>query len=66
MIGCLAQAKTHDIVMDAEELEDARWFTREDVRGMLTRTHPQGLICPPPIAIAHSLMQAWAFENITV
>ena len=66
MIGCLAQAKTHDIVMDAEELEDVRWFTRDDVRGMLTRTHPQGLICPPPIAIAQSLMQAWAFENITV
>ena len=66
MIGCIAQAVTHDIVMDAEELEDVRWFTREDVRGMLTRTHPQGLICPPPIAIAHALMHAWAFEQVTV
>ena len=66
MIGCIAQAVTHDIIMDADELEDARWFTREDVRGMLTHTHPQGLICPPPIAIANTLMQAWAFEHVTV
>ena len=66
MIGCIAQAATHDIVMDADELEDARWFTREDVRGMLTRTHPDGLICPPPIAIANALMRAWAFEDVTV
>ena len=66
MIGCIAQALSHEIVMDVEELEDARWFTRADVRQMLTRTHPDGLICPPPIAIANALLQAWAFENITV
>jgi NAD+ diphosphatase len=66
MIGCIAQAISHDIVMDAEELEDARWFSRDEVRGMLTRTHPQGLICPPPVAIANALMQAWAFEHVTV
>ncbi len=64
MIGCLAQALSHDIVMDTEELEDVRWFSRDDVRKMLTRTHPDGLICPPPIAIANRLMQAWAFENV--
>jgi NAD+ diphosphatase len=66
MIGCIAQALSRDIVMDVEELEDARWFTRTEVRQMLTRTHPDGLICPPPIAIANALLNAWAFEEVTV
>ena len=66
MIGCIAQALSHDIVMDVDELEDARWFTRQEVQHMLKRTHPDGLICPPPIAIANALLQAWAFEGVGV
>ena len=66
MIGCIGQALSHDIVMDVDELEDARWFTRQEVQQMLTRTHPDGLICPPPIAIANALLQAWAFEGVGV
>ncbi len=27
----------------ANELEDARWFTREETAQMLARTHPDGL-----------------------
>jgi NAD+ diphosphatase len=65
MIGCLAEALTETLTIDHDELEDARWFSREEVQGMLTRTHPQGLICPPPFAIANSLMHAWAFEGET-
>lgn len=65
MIGCLAEAVTETLTIDYDELEDARWFTREEVQGMLTHTHPEGLICPPPIAIANSLMRAWAFEGET-
>ena len=65
MIGCLAEALSDKLTIDFDELEDARWFTRDEVRGMLTRTHPDGLICPPPIAIANSLMHAWAFDGET-
>jgi NAD+ diphosphatase len=63
MIGCLAEATSDDLVVDTEELEDARWFTRDEVRRILTDTHPDGLTCPPAIAIANSLMRAWAFEG---
>ncbi|MEP9379609.1 NAD(+) diphosphatase [Aquabacter sp. CN5-332] len=59
MIGCLAEALTDEIVVDKSELEDARWFTREEATLMLTRTHPQGLFTPPPIAIAHHLIRAF-------
>jgi NAD+ diphosphatase len=60
MIGCRGEALTEEITMDREELEDARWFSREEVRLMLARQHPDGLIVPPPVAIAHHLVRQWA------
>ncbi len=60
MIGCFAQALTREIVVDRTELEDARWFTREDARAMLEGRHQQGFAAPQPLAIAHHLLRAWA------
>ena len=42
MIGCTARAATTDINVDRTELEDARWFTREEVLQMFSDTHPEG------------------------
>jgi NAD+ diphosphatase len=64
MIGCHAEALSHDIVIDRTELEDARWFDREEVAQMLKRTHPQGLSTPPTVAIAYHIMRAWVEEEI--
>jgi NAD+ diphosphatase len=64
MIGCHAEALTRDIVIDREELEDARWFTRTEVASMLMRKHPDGLTTPPPVAIAHHLIRAWVENEI--
>jgi NAD+ diphosphatase len=41
-------------------LEDCRWFAREEVRLMLAGTHPQALLAPPEMAIAHQLIAAFA------
>lgn len=60
MIGCIAQATGTTITIDHQELEDARWFSRAEARAMIEGHHEGGLICPPPMAIAHGLMQAWA------
>jgi NAD+ diphosphatase len=60
MIGCLAEATSRDLRVDTTELEDARWFTREDARMMLRNAHPAQLFAPPKIAIAHHLLAAWA------
>ncbi len=60
MIGCLAEAVSEAITIDAAELESARWFTRGEVRLMLTNTHPDGLITPPRMAIAHHIIRAFA------
>lgn len=59
MIGCHVEAQSTEINMDAVELEDCRWFHRDDVALMLARSHPDGLIAPPPMAIAHVLMKAF-------
>jgi NAD+ diphosphatase len=59
MIGCVAESLTDTIRIDTAELEDARWFSREDVARMIARTHPDGLTTPPPMAIAHLLMRAF-------
>jgi NAD+ diphosphatase len=59
MIGCTARATTTDITVDRSELEDARWFDRAEAETMLTRTHPQGLSGPHPVAIAHHLLGNW-------
>ena len=43
MIGCHAEALTRDIVVDREELEDARWFSKDGDRGHADAQAPAGL-----------------------
>jgi NAD+ diphosphatase len=63
MIGCHAQAVSTDITVDRTELEDARWFTRDEVVAMFTGQHPEGITIPPPIAIAHHIIRTWVEEG---
>lgn len=57
MIGCHAEALTEAIVIDKSEIEEARWFDRDELRLMLESRHPDGLATPPPIAIAHHIIR---------
>jgi len=59
MIGCTARATSETIVVDHSELEDARWFDRDEAMLMLKREHPNGLAGPHPFAIAHHLLGRW-------
>jgi len=59
MIGCHAQALTTEITVDHSELEDARWFDRDEVAAMMLRRHPDGLTATLPFAIAHHIIRAW-------
>ncbi len=59
MIGCSARALTDEIVIDKMELEDARWFDRDEAMLMWKREHPDGLAGPHPFAIAHHLLGRW-------
>ncbi|MFA4914887.1 MAG: NAD(+) diphosphatase [Burkholderiaceae bacterium] len=57
MIGCFARAVDADVVVDRTELEDARWFTRQEVADMIAGTHEGGCSSPKPYAIAYHLMR---------
>jgi NAD+ diphosphatase len=66
MIGCHAEALTSDIAIDTSELEDARWFDREEAAQMLLRRHPVKLGTPPPVAIAYHIIRAFVEEGEAV
>jgi len=78
MLGCIGRAAAHreglpTIKTDKHELEDARWFSKEDITRMLQnalsqrqqRVQPQPapntevLMVPGPEAIAHHLIRAF-------
>jgi NAD+ diphosphatase len=59
MIGCVADALDEALTIDREELEDARWFHRDEVALMMENRHPGGLRNPPPVAIAHHLIRSF-------
>jgi NAD+ diphosphatase len=64
MIGCHAEALSHEITIERAELEDARWFPREEVALMLARAHPEGFTAPHPFAIAHHIIRAWLENSV--
>lgn len=65
MIGCIAEALNDEIVLDMTELEEGRWFSRQEALQMLDGSHPDNLFCPPHMAIANTLLKAWAIEGET-
>lgn len=59
MIACVADALDDAITLDTNELEDARWISRDEAIAAL-EDHPEKTFSAPPVfAIAHSLLKAW-------
>jgi NAD+ diphosphatase len=61
MIGCHAVAEDDRLIVDRTELEDARWFTRDEVASAMAGQGAEtpAFIAPPPVAIAHHLLKWW-------
>ena len=59
MIGCFAECDRRDLKIDENELADARWFNRDEVRALLAG-ELKGLRKPLPFAIAGHLIRTWA------
>ena len=65
MMGFLAEGISEDITIDPEELADARWFERAEIREMVARAasgedDPTKISLPQPVAIAHHLCRRWS------
>ncbi|MFL6107255.1 MAG: NAD(+) diphosphatase [Marmoricola sp.] len=56
MIGCIAKATSADISVDGLEIEDARWFTREEMKA---EAEAGTLVLPGGISISRSLVEHW-------
>ncbi|OYX37197.1 MULTISPECIES: NAD(+) diphosphatase [unclassified Sphingomonas] len=59
MMACVATAEDDVITLDTNELEDAIWVDRAVVQSVLAG-EPGPFLAPPPYAIAHTLLSAWA------
>jgi NAD+ diphosphatase len=59
MIGAICDVASEAVTVDHDELEAARWFTREEARALIAGKHPDAF-SPPPFAIAHQLIKSWA------
>ena len=61
MIGLFAEIEDGEAVADKVELEEVRWFTREEATAMLGELSVRARN-PAGLAIAHQLIKAWVEE----
>jgi NAD+ diphosphatase len=59
MVGIILEAETMTVSVEQDELEAARWITREEARQVIAGTHPD-IYAPPPMAVAHHILKTWA------
>jgi len=60
MLGCYAEAVSRDFRIDAQEIEQARWMTKAEVRRRLAGEIEDGIKLPGTVAIARLLLVDWA------
>ncbi|HUP99048.1 MAG TPA: NAD(+) diphosphatase [Aeromicrobium sp.] len=56
MLGFHGVAESSDITVDGDELEEARWFTREEITEL---TASGELMLPPSVSISRWLVERW-------
>lgn len=61
MIACVAEALGDAITLDANELENAIWVARDEVRRVLAGEGGT-FVAPPRYAIAHTLLERWSTD----
>ena len=66
MMGFLCEGLTEEITVDPEELAEARWFERDEIRAMVARAatgpdDPTQVSVPGPVAIAHQICRRWSY-----
>lgn len=62
MLGFFAKASNFDIEVDADEIAEARWFTREDLRALV---EAGTMALPGNISISRRLIEGWYGEELT-
>lgn len=63
MMGCRGTALSHDIQIDPQEIEDARWLSREEIMTAFTGSHPE-ILPARKGSIAHFLLENWLADRL--
>jgi len=56
MVGCIAHAESTEVSVDGVEIEDARWFSRAEMKA---EAEAGTLVLPGGISISRSLVEHW-------
>lgn len=59
MIGYLAKTDDPALCLDAEEIEDAKWVDKEDIKKILSGDTSGQIFLPPEFTIAGTLLRHW-------
>ena len=59
MIGAHAAAIEDRLTVDTNDLDDARWFSRQEVIDAISEHANASFQAPPGWAIARTLLDAW-------
>jgi NAD+ diphosphatase len=62
MIGLIAEVDSDEARPDQTELEQVRWFTRDEARAVIAGDNPE-VRAPTKMAIARTLLDAWVAEG---
>ena len=62
MLGFFAKASNFDIEVDADEIAEAKWFTREDLRALV---EAGTMALPGNISISRRLIEGWYGAELT-
>lgn len=57
MMGCIAYATSDEIKVDTNEIEDAQWFSLDEIDLILKNAHPDKITVPNERTIAHQLIK---------
>lgn len=63
MIGCIAFGRSTDLNVDKTEIEEARWFSQNEINLILQNQHPENITIPSERTIAHQLLNYWNQTN---
>jgi NAD+ diphosphatase len=63
MIGCIGHAQSREITLDPNEIEDARWVSREDMLEVAAGRHP-GMTAARKGSIANFLITNWLADRL--
>jgi len=62
MMGLICETDERELTIDKNEIEEAKWFSREEVEAVFAK-RSEVFRRPPRFTIAHHLLQHWLKES---